>query len=157
VPAIVAASRLPATLVALTVFGQKAILVRKDSSIRSVQELKGKRIAFLGEGAQQYPMLVKALSDAGLKTRREVLGAQYVDKAMANVDPFSGASVLSRGIVGSKGDVVTVASPIYKQRFDLHTGVCLDDPSVTVRVHDTRVVDGWIEVCALAPPVEDKA
>ena len=77
--------------------------------------------------------------------------------AIANRDPFSGASVLSRGIVGSKGDVVTVASPIYKQRFDLHTGVCLDDPSVTVRVHDTRVVDGWIEVCALAPPVEDKA
>jgi 4-carboxymuconolactone decarboxylase len=31
----------------------------------------------------------KQRSDAGLKTRREVLGAQYVDKAMANVDPFS--------------------------------------------------------------------
>ena len=27
--------------------------------------------------------------DSGLKTRREVLGAQYVDKAMANVDAFS--------------------------------------------------------------------
>jgi 4-carboxymuconolactone decarboxylase len=31
----------------------------------------------------------KQRSEAGLKTRREVLGAQYVDKAMANVDPFS--------------------------------------------------------------------
>jgi 4-carboxymuconolactone decarboxylase len=27
--------------------------------------------------------------DAGLKTRREVLGAQYVDKAMAGTDDFS--------------------------------------------------------------------
>jgi 4-carboxymuconolactone decarboxylase len=27
--------------------------------------------------------------DAGLKTRREVLGAQYVDKAMAGVDEFN--------------------------------------------------------------------
>jgi len=27
--------------------------------------------------------------DAGLKTRREVLGAQYVDKAMAGADDFS--------------------------------------------------------------------
>ena len=66
--------------------------------------------------------------------------------AIGNVDPFSGASVLSRGIVGSKGDVVTVASPIYKQRFDLHTGACLDDPTMRVRTHDARVVDGWIEV-----------
>ena len=67
--------------------------------------------------------------------------------AIDNVDPFTGASVLSRGIVGSRGDVVTVASPIYKQRFDLRSGACLDDPTMRVRTHDVRVVDGWIEVC----------
>ena len=66
--------------------------------------------------------------------------------AIDNLDPFSGASVLSRGIVGSKGDVVTVASPVYKQRFDLRTGRCLDDPEVAVPVVATRVVDGWVEV-----------
>ena len=66
--------------------------------------------------------------------------------AIGNIDPFSGASVLSRGIVGSHGHVVTVASPVYKQRFDLRTGQCLDDASVTVPVHAARVVDGWIEV-----------
>ena len=66
--------------------------------------------------------------------------------AVGNVDPFSGASVLSRGIVGSHGDVVTVASPVYKQRFDLRTGRCLDDPAVAIAVHGARVVDGWIEV-----------
>ncbi|MGH3930855.1 MAG: nitrite reductase small subunit NirD, partial [Pseudonocardiaceae bacterium] len=48
--------------------------------------------------------------------------------ALSNVDPFSGASVLSRGIVGDRGGRPTVASPIYKQAFELATGVCLDDP-----------------------------
>src|SRR5438132_14095780 len=46
--------------------------------------------------------------------------------ALSNYDPFSGAYVLSRGIVGSKGDTVKVASPVYKQSFDLRTGQCLD-------------------------------
>ena len=66
--------------------------------------------------------------------------------AIGNIDPFSGAGVLSRGIVGSRGDVVTVASPVYKQRFDLHTGRCLDDETVSVPVYAVRVTDGWIEV-----------
>jgi nitrite reductase (NADH) small subunit len=66
--------------------------------------------------------------------------------AIGNIDPFSGASVLSRGIVGSRGDTVTVASPVYKQRFDLRTGRCIEDPTVAVPVHDARVVDGWVEI-----------
>ncbi|WP_406278991.1 nitrite reductase small subunit NirD [Embleya sp. NBC_00896] len=47
--------------------------------------------------------------------------------ALANRDPFSGAYVMSRGIVGRRGDVPTVASPMYKQVFDLRTGECLDE------------------------------
>lgn len=65
---------------------------------------------------------------------------------IGNVDPFSGASVLSRGIIGSKGDVVTVASPVYKQRFAVHTGACLDDETVSVPAYPVRVVDGFVEV-----------
>ncbi|WP_244666697.1 nitrite reductase (NAD(P)H) small subunit [Myceligenerans indicum] len=45
--------------------------------------------------------------------------------AVQNLDPFSGAHVLSRGIVGTRGGVPTVASPIYKQVFSLVTGECL--------------------------------
>jgi ABC-type nitrate/sulfonate/bicarbonate transport system substrate-binding protein len=66
-PAVVAASRLPATLVAITILEQTAIMVPKDSPVKSVADLKGKRIAFPGEGSQQYPLLLKALADAGLK------------------------------------------------------------------------------------------
>ena len=66
--------------------------------------------------------------------------------ALSNVDPFSGASVLSRGIVGSRGDVPVVSSPMYKQAFDLRTGQCLDDDAVTVPTYDVSVVDGVVHV-----------
>jgi nitrite reductase (NADH) small subunit len=61
--------------------------------------------------------------------------------ALDNRDPFSGANVLSRGIVGSRGDIPTVASPMYKQVFDLRTGVCLDDPDVSVATYTVAVVN----------------
>jgi len=46
--------------------------------------------------------------------------------AVSNLDPYSGAHVISRGIVGTRDDVPTVASPMFKQIFDLRTGVCVD-------------------------------
>lgn len=66
-PAIVAAARLPAKLVAISILEQTAILVPKDSPVKSVKDLKGKKVAFPGEGSQQYPLLLKALADAGMK------------------------------------------------------------------------------------------
>lgn len=66
--------------------------------------------------------------------------------ALGNQDPFSGANVMSRGIVGSRGDVPTVASPMFKQVFDLRTGECLDDPEVSLPVYPVEVVDGQVVV-----------
>lgn len=66
--------------------------------------------------------------------------------AIGNYDPFSGAHVLSRGIVGSAGDVLKVASPIYKHAFDLRTGTALSDPSVVVPTFPIRLRDGRVEV-----------
>jgi nitrite reductase (NADH) small subunit len=66
--------------------------------------------------------------------------------AIDNVDPFSGVGVLSRGIVGSAGDVLTVASPLYKQRFDLRTGACLDDDAVRIATFPARVDRGRVLV-----------
>jgi len=68
--------------------------------------------------------------------------------ALSNYDPFSRAFVLSRGIVGSKGDRLKVASPVYKQNFDLRTGECLDDPSVSVPTFEVRVEAGMVQVAA---------
>ncbi len=66
--------------------------------------------------------------------------------AIGNIDPFSGAAVLSRGIVGDRGGVPTVASPIYKQAFSLVDGRCLDDPEVAVASYPVRVCDGSLQV-----------
>lgn len=66
--------------------------------------------------------------------------------AVGNQEPFTGAFVLSRGIVGSRGDAPTIASPLHKQVFDLRTGECLDDPTLAVPVYAVRVRDGIIEV-----------
>jgi len=66
--------------------------------------------------------------------------------AVDHRDPFSGANVIARGLVGSRGDVPTVASPVYKQTFDLRTGVCLDDESGALGIWEVRVSQGVVEV-----------
>ena len=66
--------------------------------------------------------------------------------ALANYDPFSKASVLGRGIVGTRGDVPFVASPMYKQAFDLRDGQCLDDAAVRVPAYDVQVTAGDVLV-----------
>ncbi len=65
--------------------------------------------------------------------------------AIGNYDPFSKAYVLSRGVVGDRNGVAKVASPIYKQNFDLATGQCLDDQTVTVPTFPVRVSDSASE------------
>lgn len=69
--------------------------------------------------------------------------------AIDNIDPFSGAAVMSRGIVGDRGGRATVQSPIKKQAFALDDGTCLDVPDVRVTVYKTRITaDGSVEICA---------
>ena len=58
--------------------------------------------------------------------------------AVSNLDPYSGANVISRGIVGTRQDAPTVASPMYKQVFDLRTGACLDTQG-----KDARALQVW--------------
>jgi nitrite reductase (NADH) large subunit len=61
--------------------------------------------------------------------------------ALDDRDPFSGTAVLARGVIGDRAGELKVASPVYKQSFSLQTGQCLDDPAVSVDVHETRVVE----------------
>jgi nitrite reductase (NADH) small subunit len=69
--------------------------------------------------------------------------------AVGNIDPFSGAAVMSRGIVGDRGGRATVQTPIKKQAFALDDGSCLDDPEVSLRVYATRITaDGIVELGA---------
>ncbi len=66
--------------------------------------------------------------------------------ALSNYDPFSKANVLSRGILGDRQGIVKVASPIYKQNFNLATGECLDNAEVTIPTYPIQIVDERIQV-----------
>jgi nitrite reductase (NADH) small subunit len=75
---------------------------------------------------------------------REVVdGPVYV---ISNYDPLGGANVLSRGIIGSLGEKLVVASPLYKQHFSLEDGQCLEDPSVRVPAWPARVIEGQVQI-----------
>jgi nitrite reductase (NADH) small subunit len=70
--------------------------------------------------------------------------------ALSNYDPFSEAFVIARGIVGDRGGRPKIASPIFKQTFDLQTGTCFDDPLVKLPVYPVRLRDGRVEI-GIAP------
>jgi NAD(P)H-dependent nitrite reductase small subunit len=67
--------------------------------------------------------------------------------ALENRDPFSGANVMSRGLVGDLAGQLVVASPVYKQHFNLRSGRCLEDEAVSLRTWPSGVLDGrvWVE------------
>lgn len=66
--------------------------------------------------------------------------------ALDNRDPFSEAFVISRGIVGDHAGTPTIASPMYKQRFRLDNGVCVEDPAVSLGVYPVRIEHGDVFV-----------
>jgi nitrite reductase (NADH) small subunit len=66
--------------------------------------------------------------------------------AVDNFDPFSKAFVIARGIVGDKAGAPKIASPMFKQSFDLRSGRCLDDPTVALATWPARVVGGVVQV-----------
>ena len=76
------------------------------------------------------------------------VGADEQFFAIDNVDPKSKASVLSRGLVGSLGERIVVASPIYKHHFDLQTGECLEAPAHSVSSFPVRVENGTVWVAS---------
>jgi uroporphyrinogen-III synthase len=79
--------------------------------------------------------------------------------AVSNFDPISSAFVISRGIVGSRGDIPKVASPIFKQTFNLETGQCFEKPEVALKTYPVRMIDGRVQVGVIrqaAPPEETK-
>jgi nitrite reductase (NADH) small subunit len=66
--------------------------------------------------------------------------------AVGNYDPIGNANVLSRGVVGDIRKQPVVASPLYKQHFNLQTGVCLENENVKIPVYATRIENGSVQV-----------
>jgi len=68
--------------------------------------------------------------------------------AIANYDPFSQANVLSRGLTCNLKGKTCVASPIYKQHFDLLTGQCLEDETVSIKIYSVKIEGEAVLVAA---------
>lgn len=98
---------------------------------RYTELLPGRGVAALVDGAQ-----IAVFRTAG--------GDLY---ALGNLDPYSNAHVISRGVTGTRDGTPTVASPMYKHVFDLRTGVCLDDPAVALPTYPVRRYRGlvWVQ------------
>lgn len=92
--------------------------------------------------------------EAALLRMRQIalfLLAPHEVYAVANEDPANGAPVMARGIVGSRGERPTLASPLHKEVYDLGTGECFTDPALALRTFRTRIVGGFIEIELEAP------
>lgn len=87
-------------------------------------EFNGKQVAIFH--------LKKASETGGTKHLSEV-------KAVCNLDPFSKANVLSRGLITENENKHYVASPLLKQEFCLTTGQCQQDESVAINTYKARI------------------
>jgi len=66
--------------------------------------------------------------------------------ALHNYDPFGKANVIARGLIGDLNGQLMVASPLYKQHFNLQTGVCLEDESVALATYPARIDGGQVQI-----------
>lgn len=66
--------------------------------------------------------------------------------AIDNMDPFARSNVLSRGLICEHDEELWVASPLKKQRFNLETGICLEDDNMSIRAYKVQVNDGTVAV-----------
>jgi nitrite reductase (NADH) small subunit len=99
-------------------------------SVRRLQPMRG--VAVLLPDSAQVALFL--LADNSLRT-------------VGNIDPIGRAAVMSRGIVGDRGGVPVIQSPLKKQAFSLLDGRCLDAEGVSIPVYATRVgVDGTVWV-----------
>ncbi len=91
-------------------------------------------------------------------------------RAVQQKDPYSGVNLLSRGLIGSHlvpgegeepGRVVpTLASPMYKQAWNLDTGEVLDSgggEKLPIAVFDAEVRDGRVLVATRPRPTTPAA
>ncbi len=72
--------------------------------------------------------------------------------AVDNRDPHTGATVISRGIVGDRAGEPTVASPMLKHVFSLRTGQSLDTPDTALSTWPARIHQGSVQIATTPHP-----
>lgn len=66
--------------------------------------------------------------------------------AVSNWDPIGKANVLYRGLLGSVQDSKVIISPLYKQRYCLESGQCLDDDGIKLTVYPVRIEHSQVQL-----------
>ena len=112
-----------------------------------------------------YADLLPERAVAALVGAHQVAIVRLVDGSVHCVgqfDPYCGANVMSRGLVGSTRvgsadgmdgtDVPTIQTPMYKQAFDVRTGLCVTEPEVGLGSWAVEVIDGRVVVGAMTRP-----
>lgn len=66
--------------------------------------------------------------------------------AVDNRDPVTGVNVIGRGLIGSLGGNLVIASPLYKQHYRLEDGTCLEDSTLRLRTWPARLVGDVVEI-----------
>lgn len=66
--------------------------------------------------------------------------------ALSNHDPVANANVIARGLVGDINGQLMIASPLYKQRYDLNSGECLDSEELRLKRWEVRLREGVVEI-----------
>lgn len=66
--------------------------------------------------------------------------------AISNWDPIGKANVLYRGLLGNVEEKKVVVSPLYKQRYCLDSGLCIDDEQYRLEVFETRIVEHQVQL-----------
>jgi nitrite reductase (NADH) small subunit len=68
--------------------------------------------------------------------------------ATSNYDPVGQANVMSRGIMGSTKGEPIVASPLYKEQYNLRTGICIDSDKLKLKTFPIRVKESLVQIQA---------
>lgn len=68
--------------------------------------------------------------------------------ALDNIDPASGVSLLARGLICEMEGELCVASPLYKQHYNLVTGVCIEDTNLVASPFEVKTEQGKVFVLA---------
>jgi nitrite reductase (NADH) small subunit len=67
---------------------------------------------------------------------------------LSNWDPIGRANVMYRGIIGSIKDEPVITSPLYKQHYSLHSGVCIEQADKALTVYASRFHDNTVQIIA---------
>lgn len=126
-----------------------SLLAERDASVTSVVSAEGAPAPSAWRRACRLDDLEVGWGEAVLLDGTQIAlvrvaaGELY---AVSHRDPHTGSFVMARGIVGSRGDRTTLASPLHKEVYDLGTGECLSHAELVLDTYRTRVVEGVVEV-----------